>query len=213
MILTRKIIEAMEKYQNRREDVIYAHMLDKPFWNVTKERRITNEMIIGELVHIAVENLLEKSEEKCKNVQISSEGGIPEAIERFVHTSSDGKEHVTVCGSPDAIHKGVPVEVKTTRKRTNLTHPRREWVNRARVYGWLYNSDKTMLIVIDLITGKEKLYELTPYSDDDMRTIIEGWLRGEYPITNLHFHQHIGGDIRSQQKTLREHRKTAQQPS
>ena len=184
-ILRDKIIEAMKRYENRRPDVIYAHMLDDTVWNALRERRkITSEMIVGEIVHQGAERILDEPEPKCRKLYIRVDGIVKEAYERFVKLDEHGF-YVEVCGSADGLIDGIPVELKTTRSPNKLRKPPKHWVRRSRIYAWLYNTGKAYLIVFNLITGDEHDHAVPQYTDEEMREIVEKWLRGEFPSTTL----------------------------
>lgn len=187
-ILRDRVLKAMEKYEEREDDVIYAHMLDSPVWKILVEKKvITKEMIIGEILHQGVGNMLDPVESVCREVRIS-----PRVVdkldrrirERFIKQDYDGY-YVKICGTADAFYNGYPVELKTTRSGRKFHAPKKEWIRRTKVYAWLYKKERGYLIVLNVISGDEANYEVTPFTDNEMRDIVERWLEGSYPTNTL----------------------------
>lgn len=186
-ILHERILEAMKRYEDRKADIIYVHMLDTSIWNALsgRGRRISNDMIVGEIVHQGAERVLDPVKEKCRKINISLDGVVPPALERFVKFDSEGKPYVEICGKADGFYNGYPVELKTTRSNKKPRHPNKEWIRRGRIYAWLYEVEKGYVIVFNVITGEEYDHETPAYTDEEMRDIVEKWLRGEFPSTTL----------------------------
>lgn len=188
-ILKERILEVMKRYENRKPDVIYAHMFDSTIWKVISRRNsnVSNEMYTGEIVHQGAGNVLDPVEEKCRNVSINTDNIVTPALERFVKYDSNGKPYVEVCGQADGMYEGYPVELKTTRSSKRPTAPRTEWVRRAKIYGWLYGTEEAYLVVFNVITGREIDHKVKSYSDEEMKEIVEKWLRGEFPNPTLQY--------------------------
>lgn len=187
LILRERALKSMERYEERNTDIIYAHMLDSSIWKTMEDKRprITNEMIIGEILHQGVGSILDPVESKCKTLHVSIDGVEKEVIERFVKQDEEGY-YVKVCGTADAFYEGYPVELKTTRNGRNIFVPRKEWVRRVKLYAWLYGKKKGYLIILNVITGDEANYEVDAYTEEEIREVIEKWLRGEFPRNTLH---------------------------
>lgn len=192
-ILSLRIIEEMEKkYNNRVHDVIYAHMLDDTVYKALsggdRERDVNGSMVIGEMLHMALEQVFPGDGEKCRRLHVTPPAeAVEEAVERFVKIGGDGRRYVEICGSPDGMYGVIPVELKTTRNQKLLSKPRREWVSRARLYAWLTGSQTAYLIVVDVISGREANHLVTAYTDEDVKGIVEEWLAGNYPRRTLRF--------------------------
>jgi len=187
-ILQERIAEAMKRYaRGRRPDVVYVHMLDAPVWVALAEKGApaSGEVLVGEIIHLGAERVLDPAEERCREVQVSAEGAVPPALERFVKFGPEGKPFVEVCGRADGLHEGRPVELKTTRSSRRPRSPEREWVRRARMYAWLYGADRGYVAVFNVITGEEEDHEVPAYTDEEVREILEKWLRGEFPSATL----------------------------
>lgn len=203
-ILHEKIIEAMKKYEERKYDVIYAHMFDKSVWSTLskKNNNITNEMIIGEAIHRGASVVLDDTKEVCKSLTISIGNIIPPALERFVKFNSEGEPYVDICGEADGFYNGYPIELKTTRSSKRVFEPEKEWVRRGRIYGWLYDVDKAYLIVFNVINGKEVDHILQSYSNAEMRDITEKWLKGVFPALSLPISINIKENVKKQKRKL-----------
>jgi len=180
-IITRLVREhSRAKYEDsRKPDIIYAHHLERPLPAAGYKPPYTGSMAIGELLHLGVEKLLPKAEEKCVALEVSDEGLLPGA-ERFIHYAGY-KPYVILCGSADGMYNGHPVEVKTTRRNGAIPWA---WAHRARLYGFLYGT-KAYLVVINVVDGSETVRLLDPYTRDEVRKIVEDWLRGKWPRTTL----------------------------
>jgi len=179
-LILEKVSEWVEaKYRStRRPDVVYAHYLDKSIYAVDHEEKLTPQMAVGELIHAGVERMLGEPRETCREVPVEPVDSEP--ARRFIKEGPRGP-YVLLCGTPDAVVDGRPVEVKTTRRNGS---PPREWATRARIYGYLYAA-KAYLVVINVITGHEHVYELDPLTDEEASKIITAWLRGLYPAPTL----------------------------
>ena len=189
-ILLDVLKKRIEEYRNRQDDVIYAHMLDDTVWRALKpedlKKIISGYTLIGELAHAGLTKVLEPAGQRCRTVYLSRRlvRRLHRRIsERFLHYDN-GNPFVVVCGSADAIYNNMPVELKTTRRPLNGRLPER-WVRRARVYGWLYQTAQSYLIVINLVDGTERDEVLKSYSDEEMEWIIKKWLLGEWPSRTL----------------------------
>lgn len=167
------------KYGDRRPDVIYAHYLDVPVYAVfSTSDKMNGFMLVGELIHIGLEHLL-PADERCKRVMVSPMRVVPEA-EVFLRNGNE----VMICGTADAVVDNTPLELKTTRSDKRMKHPPEEWLRRASIYGWLYDSD-AVLAVLNVVTGEYREHRIRRLSDDEVRWIVERWLAGEYPRRTL----------------------------
>ena len=182
-VLRELIIERMrEKYGRRDRRIIYAHNLDQNiiYTLMGVKSSISNEMIMGELIHLGVSTLLRDGIEKCDKIQIKPEIAMilnDEIKSRFIN-ERDGILFVYLCGTPDALTPdGKPIELKTTRSKQTI---RPEWVSRIETYTWLYRKDG-ILIILNVITGEERVIPISKINDEEMKKRIELWLRGEYP--------------------------------
>jgi len=177
----------MKRYENRKPDIIYIHMLDDTIYNTLSKRdnHISNEMIVGEIVHQGAERVLDDVDARCREIKINLERVIPPAIERFVKYDSKNEPFVIVCGKADGFYNGYPVELKTTRSNNKPKQPNKEWIRRGKLYAWLYGVEKGYVVVFNVITAEEENYELPAYTDDEMKDIVEKWLRGEFPSFTL----------------------------
>lgn len=184
-ITLRRLVEqyTKRKYGSRRANVIYAHMLDNPITVLDTRRReqdrLSTEMVIGELLHSGLEKILGEVKEACRTVPVSPVNPYTTALS-FIKNGA-----VTVCGTADAVidNEGdkIVIELKTTADSKLLLRPRSEWVTRARLYAWLYKATTAQLLVVYRVTGKEWTHVLPPYTDNEVRAILEAWLEARYP--------------------------------
>lgn len=188
-ILKEKVKEIMSRYEERRPDVVYAHMLDNTIFNILTHHNkvISGEMITGEILHQGVSKILEPAEEKCRELHVSTGNIVTPALERFIKYDSNGQPYVEICGQADAVYENYPVELKTTRSSKRPSTPKKEWVRRAKIYGWLYGREKAYLVIFNIITGVEMDHIVRSYSDEEMKEMIEKWLRGEFPNPTLYY--------------------------
>jgi len=193
-ILINRIREWMSRYRIRNPRIIYVHNLDDTVWyslsHEDKKDRVNGYTLVGELIHNGAMFLFSKSEERCKEIYLTS--GFVKSLdqritERFIHYRNN-YPYVIVCGSCDFLvelnGKRIPVELKTTRRKLGPTSPV-SWIRRTKIYGWLYDSDIAYLVIINVVTGEERDVEVRAYSDEEMARIIKKWLRGEWPQHTL----------------------------
>jgi hypothetical protein len=195
-ILQERIIEAMKRYEDRKYDIIYVHMLDSPIWVALSggSKTKSNSMIVGEVVHQGAERVLDDVEEKCRTLHVNIDNVVPPALERFIKFDSNGKPYVEICGKADGFYNDFPVELKTTRSNRKPRTPSKEWIRRARLYAWLYGKSKGILVIFNVITGEEVDHVLDAFTDEEVREMVEKWLRGEFPSPTLPLHMRMGGN-------------------
>jgi len=193
-ILIDRVKEWMSRYRIRDPTIIYVHNLDNTVWHALnhedRKDRVNGYTVIGELIHDGAMFLFAKAEERCKEVTLSP--GFVKTLdsrvaERFIHYRNS-VPYVIICGSCDFLievnGKRVPVELKTTRRKLGPSSPI-TWIRRAKIYGWLYDSDIAYLIIINVVTGEERDVEVRSYTNEEMERIIKKWLKGEWPQRSL----------------------------
>ena len=181
--------EKVKLYGKRRRDVIYAHHLDKPVWVALEEDGVpesilNNELVlIGELVHQGLSNVVEKATPICQRVWLKPwliDDVDDRVRDRWI--KGDNRPYVTVCGNADGMveYEGrlVPIELKTTRRMNGYPDA---WFRRAELYAWLYNAPVAILAVINLGDGYEVDYIVKNPGHSEIIVRIIDWLRGRYP--------------------------------
>jgi len=147
--------EMSEKYPGY--TVYYAHdltrcsrlkELEQQFPDIARSKRAEPAIILGELVHLGVENFLQAGNVAYK---------VLDDIKAIV------------CGSPDFMYNGYPVELKY--QRYPVKNPKEHHLLRIRIYMWLLDVSTGYLFYIT--PKKISEFEITePLTDDEVRSLI-----------------------------------------
>jgi len=162
----------VEKYvSKRRQDVYYVHELCMCYqkamfyrmlqgYNVIDIGNINDRMIIGELIHEGMIRVLKheeciEPEEKCKQIN-----------------------DITICGTADLICNNIVIEIKYVSKSEKIINngnitPMEHHVDQCRLYGWLYDVEKCVLIYVTPSRIVHVMFE--PFSDYEVRQIVNNW--------------------------------------
>ena len=188
VVVLEELKKEIERYNNRRHDLVYCHMLEKPVYYWLKEPKveINNYMLLGELVHIGVERLLERAEPVIKTIYLpcTRKCGIKSEVwNRFVKYDRNKRlYYIVLSGSADALWGTHPVELKTTRR--NIKKPKWEWELRCKLYAYLYNSP-CVLSILNLVSGEELVVHYSVPPEHYIHNMVYRWLRGEFPYKTL----------------------------
>ena len=132
-------------------------IFEEKFPEISESTIFSPSAIVGKLVHLGLENLLEN---KMENVQIEFEG------EKKIKIES---EEVVVKGKIDVKIEDLGIEIKSARADRGI--PQEHHIDQVRAYNWLFDLKKTILIYVtpERITQ----YQISDRMDDnEVRTRI-----------------------------------------
>ena len=189
-IILEAVKEKVRLYGRRRRDIIYAHHLDKPVWIALEESGVpdsileNNFVLVGELMHQGLANVVEKPTVSCQRVWLKPWilDEIDERVKQRWVKGSNNHPYVTVCGTADGLieleNHEIPIELKTTRRNNGYPDA---WFRRAEIYAWLYNAPYAILAVVNLSEAYEIDYVVNNPGYSEIAVRIMDWLRGRYP--------------------------------
>ena len=189
-IIVSRLRQRLLNYRTRNEHVIYAHMLDSTVWRALRPMSmrtyVSEHTLLGELLHLSVSRILQPAGEKCREVEVPPGiyTTIPSPVRRRFVLFRGMYRYVVVCGSPDGILDGEPVEFKSTKRNISSWIPE-SWLRRPKIYGWLWGSRRAWLIIINVLDLTERDIPVESYVDQEFKRILYEWLRGRWPQRSL----------------------------